>query len=184
MKKKNPEELKTLSERLTYIREALGYPLNTFARKLGVSKTAYAQTEAGGDPSYKLTTNLSKTFPISLDWVVRGVGQPFFEDIKPHIYHEGEGLTKVDTAPDPAAAERFKDIREALGFSQAHMASELGISRDVVSYIERGKSTINFYVLKTLEKLKVNANYIVYGKGSMFLQRKPIEIKEEEHWSY
>ena len=71
----------TLSGRLRYAREQRGFGYNELGRLIG-SKSGYvSKLEAGeiGSVGHEKLIALSKALTVSLDWLVRGVGD--FEDM-------------------------------------------------------------------------------------------------------
>lgn len=66
---------------------------------------------------------------------------------------------------------RFKEIREILGFKQNDFGKIFELSQDSISSIERNKIKPNFKVLEILgDEYKVNLNWLILGKGNKFLE--------------
>jgi len=75
---------------------------------------------------------------------------------------------------------RLKLIRLKLGYSAAEFAEKLGYTNKV-SYqnIENGADRLSKGLLKKLQKsVYVNTDYLLTGKGEMFLKDKPFIEKE------
>ncbi len=67
-------------------------------------------------------------------------------------------------------AENLKEVRIKLGISQGEMAQSLDMLQAQYSNYERGKSKPSADVLEKLAlKHKINLNYLLTGKGAMFV---------------
>ncbi len=68
--------------------------------------------------------------------------------------------------------ERIRQIREALGLSQSEFAERLGIHKQMVSDVERGKQKrFNSQIEKSLADIfGVNLSWLLNGSGEMFVQ--------------
>jgi transcriptional regulator with XRE-family HTH domain len=74
--------------------------------------------------------------------------------------------------PDKQRAEqgeRFKKIREDLGFTQAQLAEVLGITQPQLSRFEKGVNSISLEILAKVLEIdpKYNINWLVTGQGEM-----------------
>ncbi len=65
--------------------------------------------------------------------------------------------------------QRLKNIRENLGVDQKQFASVLDMQQGSLSDVERGRIGVSPKVLKKLEALGINPDYILSGKGPMCL---------------
>ena len=75
---------------------------------------------------------------------------------------------------------RLRYIREVKNLSQAEMGNSLGIQYQHVSKYERGESVPTWENLtKLLELYNVNLNWLLTGRGSIFLTPLGYEEKEE-----
>jgi len=70
--------------------------------------------------------------------------------------------------------ERLKLIRQNLGLSQQKLAEELGLQRNIVADVERGKvKNPNFKLLRKLEeKYNINPDWLLTGEGEMYKTQK------------
>ena len=178
MKKKEKQlrvlgkELKTINDRIEFVRRELGYPVSSFARKLGGSKAAMINvlsSEKNEDPSLKTVKSMATVFPVSYDWLLVGIGNPYTtDDITPWKFTD-----RVDESPlDEEVNSRLKMIRENLELSQAMFADTLDVSRDVVSFMETNRTALTVPVLKRLiKKHKINPFWILFGEGN-YLSKK------------
>ncbi|MBD3288333.1 helix-turn-helix domain-containing protein [candidate division KSB1 bacterium] len=74
---------------------------------------------------------------------------------------------------------RFRNIREARNLSQAEMGNSLGIKYQHVSKYERGESVPTWEnLIKMVELYNVNLNWLLTGRGKMFLT--PLGYVEKE----
>jgi SOS-response transcriptional repressor LexA len=72
--------------------------------------------------------------------------------------------------------QRIKKVRKELGLTQEEMAKKLGISRDSIVKYERGDNIPSQKFLKLLKyELEVNPEWILRGKGEMFLKKPTTE---------
>ena len=80
--------------------------------------------------------------------------------------------------------ERIRQIREALGLSQSDFAERLGIHKQMVSDVERGKQKrFNAQIEKSLVDLfGVDLSWLLYGQGEMFAQESSYSegLKKQE----
>lgn len=69
--------------------------------------------------------------------------------------------------------ERIKKIRESLNLSQKEFAQELGVISTAISKYERGEvKPASDFLDKLYRKFHVNLNWLISGKGQMFLVSK------------
>lgn len=74
--------------------------------------------------------------------------------------------------------KRLKQIRQALGLSQDDLGSVLGISKQFYSNIETDRTKLNNEKLVLLcTEYDVNINYLLCGKGEMFIKEQPADFK-------
>lgn len=64
-------------------------------------------------------------------------------------------------------ATRLKYAREKMGLNQSELARRVGIKPQSIQYIESGSTQKSRYVLKIAHVLGVNAEWLVYGVGSI-----------------
>lgn len=78
--------------------------------------------------------------------------------------------------------KRLKQIRQALGLSQDGLGAVLGISKQFYSNIETDRTKLNNEKLVLLcTEYDVNINYLLCGKGEMFIgQDKTDHTKIDE----
>lgn len=74
------------------------------------------------------------------------------------------------------SGEEFAKLRERLGFkSQTALSEASGIGKSTINEIENGKKEIPKSVIEFLvTKYSVNANYLIFGKGEIFLYPETI----------
>lgn len=79
-------------------------------------------------------------------------------------------------------AERIKQIREKLGYSQREFAKLLGIESGSYVGYEYGRRRPPFILLDAISKqFNVNLNWLISGEGPMFLnEQNVIQIQEDE----
>ncbi len=76
---------------------------------------------------------------------------------------------EINQAPK-TQGKRIKEIRKALGYTQQVFADILGVSKQYFSRVENNITELSTGKLQILiEKCNVNANYVLLGRGNMFL---------------
>lgn len=65
--------------------------------------------------------------------------------------------------------ERIKQVRLELGMSQGDFANEINVVQQQLSKYERGENKPSAdFLVKLIEKVNVNVNWLLTGKGTMF----------------
>jgi transcriptional regulator with XRE-family HTH domain len=74
--------LKTLGERLRWVREGMGLSLEAFGAAIGYDKSYLSRLESGktANPSAAFIESVCNKFMILRDWLLAGKGQPVMED--------------------------------------------------------------------------------------------------------
>jgi repressor LexA len=67
---------------------------------------------------------------------------------------------------------RLKQARETMNLKQEDMANKLNIGQSAYSKMERGKSDFSDELLVLIPELGINLNWIITGKGEMFLPKE------------
>lgn len=76
--------------------------------------------------------------------------------------------------------ERTKKIRNSLNLTQIEFAKSFGFSHAFLSAIEKDKSCFSVnHLTKLCLEYNVNINYLLVGKGEMFIKEQPAGLKEE-----
>lgn len=71
--------------------------------------------------------------------------------------------------------ERLRQVRQSLNLSIIKISDMTGFSKSLISDIENGKKKpSSIYLHGLLSMFKVNVNYILTGKGSIFLDERPV----------
>lgn len=77
-------------------------------------------------------------------------------------------------------SENLKKIRQHLGLSVAKFADKLDIPQRTLTTYERGERTPSWKLFTQLyQKLNINLNWFVSGKGKMFNEQQPSTSNEE-----
>ena len=78
-----------------------------------------------------------------------------------------------------SANERIKQVRLAVGMSQAKFAKEIAISNGYVAGIELGRRKVNARLIMLVSfAFKVNENWLRTGEGEMFNEHRDIMLDE------
>lgn len=74
--------------------------------------------------------------------------------------------------------QKVKNLREKLMLSQRAFASKLGVSSTAISQIENGGGVTGKLAKRICEAYKVNPEWLLYGRGEMFLEDSKKENKD------
>lgn len=70
---------------------------------------------------------------------------------------------------------RLKEVRDTLGLTLEKIHEATGFSRSLISEAENGiKKPSSIYLFALLDRFNVNANYILAGRGAMFISDSPL----------
>lgn len=73
---------------------------------------------------------------------------------------------------------RFKQIRKALNMTQEDFGKALERTKRSIIFYEKGERSIDIPIITLLkEKFNVNAEWLIFGTGSMFLEEKKDDNK-------
>ena len=79
-------------------------------------------------------------------------------------------MTKKTKLNQEEVGERLRQVRETLNLTIEKMYQATGFSRSLISEAENGlKKPSSTYLFALLDLFKVNLNYILSGRGDMFL---------------
>jgi len=68
--------------------------------------------------------------------------------------------------------ERIRKVRHELGFNQSQFAAQLGVSNGYLSELEEDGTKPGYKILiGLLEKFSVDINWVLDGRGTMFIRR-------------
>jgi DNA-binding XRE family transcriptional regulator len=167
-----PKGLPEISDRMEYVRCVLGYPVGAFANKIGSAKTSIVNVVMKTTkPHMGMIDNLVRVFPVSQEWLFMGKGSAFtVDDVSAYVH----GSSEYDLGPiDDDIAGRVREIRADLGQSQAMFASELGVSKDTITFIELKRSGVSIPLLKRLlKKYSISESWMLWGVGRKYKQRQ------------
>jgi repressor LexA len=74
---------------------------------------------------------------------------------------------------------RLKQARETMNLTQEDMANKLNVGQSAYSKMERGKSDFSNELLTLIPELGINLNWIITGKGEMFLTNTPAKLESD-----
>lgn len=67
--------------------------------------------------------------------------------------------------------QRFKEVRKSLKMTQTAFGNQLGKGLRAIQHYEAGERSIdNSIILLLQEKFNINSDWLINGKGSMFLE--------------
>lgn len=64
--------------------------------------------------------------------------------------------------------ERLKQLRKALGLTQAEFADRVGVKRNTIAVIENGRTTSNQTIVSICRAFNVSEEWLRTGEGEMF----------------
>ena len=68
--------------------------------------------------------------------------------------------------------DRLQELRQAFGISQRQLAKRIGVTSQLVSMMETGKSQISHLTAKAIEsEFGVNHEWLITGEGEMMIKR-------------
>ena len=83
---------------------------------------------------------------------------------------------------DSDANRRLLELRHALSLTQKEFAEKIHISKGYVTSLEKRRQPLNDRIIKLLsDTYGVNAEWLKYGKGAMFLEPQNNQIAEIIH---
>jgi transcriptional regulator with XRE-family HTH domain len=164
---KSHKDLKSINDRIEFVRVSFNYPVNAYAKKLGVSRTGVTNvisSKINNDPSYEMLQTIVKVFPVSNEWLMIGKGQPFTkDDITDYKY--------VDLGQEPSmdieVNQRLRQFRLDTGESQTIFADRVKVTRDVIAFIENNRQSITIPILKrAVKNCNINPMWLLFGIGN------------------
>lgn len=76
-------------------------------------------------------------------------------------------------------SERIRQLRESLGLSQTAFGSRLGVSRDVVNNLERGRVEIKEHIVKLIcSEYHVSEDWLRTGSGPIYNEREAFSLDQ------
>lgn len=163
------KKLLTINDRIKYVMTVLNFDEGQFARRVGVSKQAVINVvNKNDDPTYAMLKNIETIFPVRKEWLLIGTGNAFsVNDISKWKFENqgGENHHQVDKDIN----DRLRQFRESLNLSQTLFASELGLTRDVISNCENYRSSPSIQVLiECRYKFRLNIMWLLFKEGKMY----------------
>jgi DNA-binding XRE family transcriptional regulator len=159
--------MKTINDRIDHVRVTLGYPINQFAKKIGSSLSAAVNVlgDKKDDPSMKMVKNICKVFPVNERWLLVGDGKPFTQTDLSSFKYTKESTHEIDLG----IIDRVKMIRKGLGLSQALFASEIGMTRDSLAFMENNRSALQINAFKRIVmRFRVSCEWLLLGAGPRY----------------
>ena len=96
-----------------------------------------------------------------------------------------DGINALTEQKKQEIGRRIIQRRERLGYSQEELADELGISKNSLGYLERGKRECKYGMLLTLKKsLFVSADWLLEGdvpdSQGIFAKLQTLPLEEQK----
>jgi DNA-binding XRE family transcriptional regulator len=154
-------------DRFEYVRCILGFPVGAFATKLGTTKASITNVILKKTlPNMGLIETLLAVFPVNKEWLYLGNGDVFTtNNIDAYKHGNKESINPVDLD----VAERMKVVRTDNNLSQTLFASDLGVTKDIITFIELGRSGINIPLMKRIvKKYNVSEQWFLWGVGKKY----------------
>ena len=198
----------TVAERFESIRMMLHLNRGQFADFLGITGSMIGAMEKGTAPvSRKTTARLMDRLSINPIWLQYGVGEMFTRsDISLETILDGNPALKTiydawtekkqaeqrktEKRLEKAAArivrykntaERMRTFRTYVQINQNQLAKRLGVSRELISAIEREKKLISEHMAARIEKeFGISSAWLLDGTGEMVLAGGPVQMQIED----
>lgn len=75
--------------------------------------------------------------------------------------------------------DRIRQLRESLGLSQTAFGSRLGVSRDVVNNLERGRVEIKEHIVKLIcSEYHISEEWLRTGEGPIYNEREAFSLDQ------
>lgn len=75
--------------------------------------------------------------------------------------------------------DRIRQLRESLGLSQTAFGSRLGVSRDVVNNLERGRVEIKEHIVKLIcSEYHISEEWLRTGSGPIYNEREAFSLDQ------
>lgn len=72
-----------------------------------------------------------------------------------------------------SAEDRIREIREIFHLNQRELGEKIGVTSQLISQMESGKTPISTMTARAMEaELGVSANWLLYGTGEMVSEKK------------
>ena len=159
-----------MKQRIKQIRKHFHLTQKELAEKLGSTTGFISLIETGRSGlSEEKIEHLCKDLHIRAEWLDEGTGPMLSDDPEDWVlsppYAEGEA---------DAVADRIKELRETLQLSQAKIGKKIGVSRELIAFVEQKRASPSKRLLKKIEETcNVNHDWLVSGNGDMFLPPSP-----------
>jgi DNA-binding XRE family transcriptional regulator len=166
-----PKGLPKIHDRIEHIRCLLGYPLTTFATKVGSAKASMKRVVMGETgPHYNMLETLLTVFPISPMWLHMGDGPMWTKnDISQYYYQSGP----TDENTDAEIAARIREVRKDQDLSQPTFGGLLGVTKDQIAFIETGRTGVSPRLLqKMVMKFNVYPEWLLMGTGNKYRKKQ------------
>lgn len=144
-----------ISERIKTIRTRFSMTQAELGQKIGKTAAYVNRIEKGkAEPSETFITSISSTLNINESWLRTG---------------SGEMMKETDLRP---VSDRIRQIRMEWHESQAGFAEMLGVSRNTISLLERGKIAVSGRMIEALvEKYEIDEDWLRTGRGDMYSRK-------------
>ena len=175
-----------ISNRLSFVRQKLGYTQIQLAKLLDIAQSTYAKYELGGGIPNKLSKVLSE-LGVNTNWLFTGKGSPF-NDLENTGNLPIQNPDEKDLNLFEQYTERLKLIRSYFNLSQLAFANALGLSQQTYANYETGKALIPDKVKLKFYSLGINLNWLITGEGDIVMSKEnKTELEQgndEENISY
>lgn len=141
-----------IGKRIHQVRLENGLTQDEFAKKLEVNRSAISQLENGViAPSLELLNKITKTFSVSLDWLINGISNDFSKHYSVVMGYaevlttKASGKNRIMLPPNDETIRFLKSIID-------QKEIEMGHSSQIIKYLEEKKQA-NKLEIETLKKL-------------------------------
>lgn len=136
------EDMPEMQDRMEYLRCILGWPIDSWSRKLGKKADTWLAVVKKNKLTYILPiiNQLELVFGVNKNWLLTGNGYPYPKNIVPEHYKFEQVPTSVKSADEMVkVGKRVAEIRGDQNLTQSVFAATVGSTLDAIAKIEKGK---------------------------------------------
>ena len=198
----------SVAERFESVRTMLHMNRSQFADFLGITGSLVSSMERGSAMvSRKTTARLADLLSINPIWLQYGVGDMFARpditlesilDSNPALKSIYDARIEKDLSVQRRfaerqekaerrlirkreAARRLKAFRDYVGINQNQLAKRLGVSRELISSIEKEKKLISEHMAEQIEEqFGISAAWLLGGDGEMIVSGEPVQLRLDD----
>ncbi len=178
----SPKSLKSINDRIDFIRCIFGYEVNRFNTLSGTTKGALMNVlkiESPSEPRLTMIKAICAALPVHREWLVFGTGEVFTKsDITPYIQGP-ENKPRVNSwaVIDPEILKRIIEVRVDKELTQTTFGAKMNVNRSIIASIEGGKVNPSImFIINFCKVFNVNSNWLLFGIGEKYFQGALVKL--------